>query len=43
MEAIASSDHRQRMKGAAPAVEGALLDHAYGGHVGGVAPLDGDR
>jgi len=28
MEAIVSSDHRQRMKGAAPAVEGALLDHA---------------
>jgi len=28
MEAIVSSDHRQRMKGAAPAVEGPLLDHA---------------
>jgi hypothetical protein len=28
MEAIVSSDHRRRMRGAAPAVEGALLDHA---------------
>ena len=28
MEAIVSSDYRQSTKGAAPAVEGALLDHA---------------
>ena len=28
MEAIVSSAHRQRMQGAARAVEGALLDHA---------------
>jgi hypothetical protein len=28
MEAIVSSDHRRRMNGAAPAVEGPLLDHA---------------
>jgi hypothetical protein len=29
MEAIVSSDHRGRMTAAAPAVEGALLDHAF--------------
>jgi hypothetical protein len=28
MEAIVSSDYRQRMKGATPAVEGPLLNHA---------------
>ena len=37
MEAIVSSDHRQRMKGAAPSVEGPLLDHACRGHAGIVA------
>jgi hypothetical protein len=39
MEAIVSSDYRQRMKGAAPAVEGPLLNHALWGHDGGVAAL----
>jgi hypothetical protein len=33
MEAIVSSDYRQRMKGAAPAVEGPPLDHAWSGSV----------
>ena len=37
MEAIASSDHRQRMKGAALAVKGPVLDHAYSGHGDAVA------
>jgi hypothetical protein len=31
-EAIVSSDDRRRVKGAAPAVQGALSDHAYTGH-----------
>jgi len=43
MEAIVSSEHPQRMKGAAPAVQGPLLDHACSGRAARVTPLLGNR
>ena len=43
MEAIVSSDYRQRTKRAAPAVEGPLLDHAYTGHGASAAAFLSDR
>jgi len=43
MEAIVSSDHRQRMKGAAPAVVGSLLGHAYSSSEHLVAALPFER
>ena len=43
MEAIVSSDYRQRMKAPAPAVGGPLLDHAYSGREALAAALLSDR
>jgi hypothetical protein len=43
MEAIVSSNHRQQMKGAAPAGDGALLDHAFISDSAGAAAFLGDR
>jgi hypothetical protein len=41
--AIVSSDDRRRMKGVAPAGQGALVDYALSGRREGVAPLDGEQ
>jgi hypothetical protein len=40
---IAGNCHRWRSNAVTRVGNHALLDHASSGHVGGVAPLDGDR